>query len=82
MFLIQSQMDLDSSLVVASEPPYIDDDGDRVDAKLVVYPFGKRTRTKLSDLRIVMDEDEADDLSRQILQVLAAMRAGRYTERG
>lgn len=79
MYFIVSQMDFDSSTVVGSEAPYIDDDGDEIEAKIVIFPFGRRSR--LSSHRIVMDMDEADDLARQLLQVIADARNGRYVSR-
>ena len=81
MYFFQSKMDFDSLMTVTSEPPYIDDDGDHIDARIVIHPFGKRTHSNLYGHRIVLQADEADDLARQLLQVLADTRVGRYTER-
>lgn len=60
--------------LVSSSAPYIDDDGDPVEAAVTLRPFGG------TSVMLQMSTDEAEALGRRLLKVSQAARDGRYTD--
>jgi hypothetical protein len=65
-----------SEPMVSSSAPYIDDDGDPVEAIVSLYPFGHRSAGNVS---LMMSVDEAEALGRRLLKLSQAARENRYT---
>lgn len=65
-----------SEPMVSSTAPYIDDDGDPVEATVTLHPFG---RISGGNVTLMMSVDEAEALGRRLLKLSQAARDNRYT---
>jgi len=63
--------------VVSSSGPYIDSDGDPVEATVSLMPFGETTGW--GRVTLMMSVDEAEAMGRRLLKVAQLAREGRYT---
>lgn len=76
MYFTTSQFDLDDTFpAIFASAPYVDDDGDLMEAGISIHPFGKR---RLNHTYLRMSVDEADRLARQLWQVVSDARNGKY----
>jgi len=66
------------SLAIWSSAPYIDEDGDEIEAKIEVVPLNGEGDLHKERLKIVFSVDDADHLARRLWQVVTDARAGRY----
>jgi hypothetical protein len=78
MLVSTFRMEDDRTPYVFSMPPHLGNEGEEVAACISVRPFGEDSR----DVAINMSIDEAEELARQLIAVVADAREGRFNEHG
>ena len=63
---------------VYSDPPHVDDDGDFIEAQIVIAPIEDNNSVGIDRVEMKFSIDEADRFARRLWQVVTDARNGEY----